>query len=148
MPSPPLKLRLFLYGTLQPQAGTRIAGWLAARLESAEAASIPGRLHAIRGGTGWFPALVPAKGDGRVRGALCELRLRPGERALLDRYEGREYRRVTVCARTASGRRVAAQVYLWRVDLPPATPAISGGDFLEWLREGRRNAYSTARHGI
>lgn len=148
MPPPPLNLRLFLYGTLQPQAGTRMAGWLLERLESAEAASVPGRLHAIRGTTGWFPALVPAKSTACVCGTLCELRLHPGERALLDRYEGREYRRVTVCARTASGRRAAAQVYLWRGGLPPATPAITGGDFLEWLREGRRNAYSTGRHGI
>ena len=141
----PRRLTFFVYGTLQPRAGTRMGDWIAARQVRGEEASAPGRLHGVRGGNGWFPALVP--GCGRVRGALCALRLTPGELARLDRYEGREYRRLSLPVRTASGRRVSAQVYVWRIALPRPAPVISRGDFLEWLRVSRRKAFSTPRNG-
>jgi hypothetical protein len=104
---------------------------------------MPGRLVAVRGGNGWFPALVPAKSGARVKGTLCELELAPGELALLDRYEGREYRRGSLPVRAG----VPARVYLWRIALPPGSPAIAGGDFLDWLRRTRRQAFSTPRNG-
>lgn len=140
-------LRLFVYGTLQPQAGTRMARWIEARMVAAEAASVAGRLHAIRGGNGWFPALVPAKSGARVCGTLCELRLAPGDLARLDRYEGLEYRRACLPVRTAGGGLTAAQTYLWRIALPPVAPAIAGGDFPRWLRRTRRRPFSTLRNG-
>ncbi|EJL21794.1 gamma-glutamylcyclotransferase family protein [Novosphingobium sp. AP12] len=135
-------LRLFVYGTLQPQAGTAMGDWISARLVGIEPASAPGRLFAIGSEGGWFPALLPARGACRLRGTLCELRLKPGELGRLDRYEGREYRRVTAPVRTASGRRGAAQLYLWRAPLPSGAPMIGGGNFLDWLRTGRRRPFS------
>ncbi len=114
--------------------------WLAARLLHAEPATMPGRLYAIGDPGGWFPALVP--GRQVVHGTVCTLRLGRGDLALLDRYEGAEYRRRALPVRTASGRCVKAQAYLWRAPLPPVAPAIAGGDFLAWLRAGRRRAFS------
>lgn len=141
------RLGLFVYGTLQPDAGTRMGQWIAARAQHVEPATAPGRLHAVRGGDGWFPALVAAKGGARVRGTWCELALAPGELALLDRYEGREYRRVCLPVRTAAGRTARARAYLWRVAVPARCPVIAGGDFLAWLRRTRRRAFSATRGG-
>ncbi|EIZ79700.1 hypothetical protein WSK_1677 [Novosphingobium sp. Rr 2-17] len=135
-------LKLFVYGTLQPHAGTRMAGWVASRQVWAEPASAPGRLQGVRGATGWFPALVPGKGAARVQGTLCVLRLTAGELALLDRYEGREYRRFALSVRTATGRRAVAQTYRWRVPLSTKSPTIARGDFLGWLRASRRRVFS------
>lgn len=133
-------MRLFLYGTLQPQVGTPMGAWIAARLVGSEPATVPGRLHAVRGGDGWFPALM-AGGGRSVHGSLCTLRLTADDLAVLDRYEGREYRRLVVPVRTVAGRRIAAWTYVWRVGLPASAPAIDGGDFLAWLRTGRRRAF-------
>jgi gamma-glutamylcyclotransferase (GGCT)/AIG2-like uncharacterized protein YtfP len=130
-------LRLFFYGTLRPDADTPMARWIAARLVVAEPGEVPGRLYAVPDAQGWYPALMP--GTGRVRGMLCELQLRPGDLARLDRYEGREYRRVALPVRTGAGR-VSAQVYVWRGRLPQGRAI--GPDFPEWLRSVRGMAYS------
>lgn len=132
-------MRLFVYGTLDPGGGSVMGDWIAARQVHSEPASAPGRLHAIRAGRGWYPALLP--GAGRVRGTLCELRLKPGDLARLDRYEGRDYRRVAASVRTASGERVTAQLYLWRTALPRSAPGIAHGDFPGWLRRNRLRPY-------
>lgn len=124
-----------------------MARWIEARLAKAEAASVPGRLFAVHGGNGWFPALVPAKSGARVRGTLCELHLAPGDLARLDRYEGREYRRIGLPVRTRGAGLVRAQVYLWRIPLPVEAPAIAGGDFANWLLLTRRRPFSTLRNG-
>ena len=141
------KLRLFVYGTLQPHAGTRMGRWVAERMISAEPASVPGSIRAVRGGNGWFPALVPAGTGARVSGTLCELALRPGDLARLDRYEGREYRRTAMPVRTAGGRRHRAAIYLWRIALPKDAPPILSGDYLAWLKRTGRQAFTTPRNG-
>lgn len=133
--------QLFVYGTLDPAGGTRMGDWIAARLVRAEPACVPGRLFGLRSGDGWFPALAPARGPGRVRGVLCTLRLNRGELALLDRYEGAEYRRIAVRARTAAGWR-CAQAYRWHAALPARAPAIPAGDFAAWLRRTRRKPFA------
>ena len=139
--------RLFVYGTLQAQAGPRMGQWIAARLTRSEPASAPGRLFAVRGGNGWFPALLPPRGGKHVVGTLCWLSLGPGELALLDRYEGCEYRRVAAPVRTMEWQREVAQLYLWHTTLPHDVEAIADGDFLAWLRRTRRSAFSTPRNG-
>ncbi|EJU13048.1 hypothetical protein LH128_10751 [Sphingomonas sp. LH128] len=133
-------MRLFFYGTLRPDADTPMARWIAARSIRAEPGEIPGRLYAVPDTRGWYPALVP--GLGHVRGVLCDLRLRPGDLARLDTYEGREYRRLALPVRTSAGR-VTAQAYIWRKGLPDG-PTI-GPDFLEWLHGIRGVAYSPSR---
>ncbi|WP_454796362.1 gamma-glutamylcyclotransferase family protein [Novosphingobium lindaniclasticum] len=140
-------LRLFVYGTLQPHAGTRMGRWVAERMVRGEPASVPGHIHAVCGGNGWFPALVPAKSAARVRGTLCELALRPGDLATLDRYEGREYRRASLPVRTQEGRRTRAGLYLWRIELPGGSRPILGGDYLAWLERTGRRAFTTPRNG-
>jgi gamma-glutamylcyclotransferase (GGCT)/AIG2-like uncharacterized protein YtfP len=135
------RLRLFAYGTLRPETGTRMGRWIERRLLWSEAASIPGRIFAVPEGSGWVPALVAPKGSRRVRGLLCELDLTRGERALLDCYEGGEYRRTVASVRTDRGATLAAQVYLWRIPVPEGGLAIRSGDFLAWREEKRRSTY-------
>lgn len=120
--------------------------WIERRLVASEAATAPGRI-ALPDADGWFPALVPASPPGRVRGALCELELRPGELALLDRYEGPEYRRAAVPIRTVGDARVTAQLYLWRAALPRDAVPIRSGDFIGWLRGSGLNAFSPSPRG-
>ncbi|CDO36816.1 Gamma-glutamyl cyclotransferase, AIG2-like [Novosphingobium mathurense] len=122
--------------------------WIAARCGASAEASVPGRIHAIRVSSGWFPALVPAASAQRVRGTLCDLELAAGELSILDRYEGREYRRAAMPVRTDQGLRIAAQVYLWRIPLPAHARPIVGGDFLAWLKESRSSAFTTLRNGV
>lgn len=141
------RLRLFVYGTLQPSGGTRMGRWIEQRLVSNEGASVPGRIFAVPGGNGWFPALVRAKSSERVRGTLCDLALEAGEQALLDRYEGAEYRRMALPVLSDSGARFAAQLYLWRIPLPGNARPIPSGDFPRWLRDNRLGAFSTLRNG-
>jgi len=141
-------MRFFLYGTLMTDAGTRMGDWIGERLVAATPARIPGRLIAIETATGWFPALLPGRGGVGVRGTLAELRLGPGELALLDRYEGREYRRVRTVARTDCGQVRTAQVYRWQVAVPPGAPGISDGDFLGWLDRTGNRAFTELRNGV
>lgn len=117
--------------------------WVAERVASEAPASVPGRLHAVNDGR-WYPALVP--GRDRVRGTVCRLRLRPGELALLDRYEGREYRRVALPARTDAGRTVA-EAYLWQGPLPRGSVCIPG-DFLVWLKQSGGRIFSGTCGGL
>lgn len=141
------RMCIFAYGTLQPEGGTRMGRWIERRLVSVEPASVPGRIFAIRGGDGWFPVLVEAKAPQRVRGLLCAVDLGAGERALLDRYEGGEYRRVALRVLTDRGARQVAQIYRWRIPLPAAARAIPSGDFFAWLRDERLSAFSSLRNG-
>src|SRR5579871_1723963 len=87
--------RLFVYGTLIDASDTPAARWLRSRMRRAEGASVPGRLVAIPTPRGWYPALVPAPGS-RVHGLCCTVALDACDLAWLDRYEGREYRRVKI----------------------------------------------------
>lgn len=141
------RLRLFLYGTLQPGAGTAMGRWIGRRLVSSEDAIAAGRIFAVGDADGWYPALVFAGPSSRVRGTLCELDLRPGELARLDRYEGAEYRRRAVPIRTERRCRVTAQVYFWRLALPRSARPIDSGDFLGWLRDNRLDAFSPPHPG-
>lgn len=141
------RLRLFLYGTLQPAARTTMARWIEQRLVSSTDAAAAGRIFAVNDAGGWFPAFVRARSPALVRGTLCELDLRAGELALLDRYEGVEYRRLAVPIRTGGGSRGTAQLYLWRVALPRGTRPIRSGDFLEWLRDNRLSAFRRPHDG-
>lgn len=138
-------MRLFVYGTLQPQAGTRMGQWIADRLAASQEARAVGTIHAVHGGNGWFPALV--QGGGAVRGIVCDLRLKPGERALLDRYEGAEYRRICLPVRTVQGTRSAVQAYVWRISLPAGAIRIASGDYLDWLARTGRRSFTTPRYG-
>ncbi|HKR92769.1 gamma-glutamylcyclotransferase family protein [Novosphingobium sp.] len=141
------RLRLFVYGTLQPQAGTPMARWIAARTLRAQPASAAGRLFALRAKEGWYPALIPAHRGLAVSGMLCELVLAPGELARLDLYEGQEYRRISQPVRTCDGRGMNAQLYSWRVALPPSRILIADGHFLDWMRAARGEPYGS-RLGI
>jgi gamma-glutamylcyclotransferase (GGCT)/AIG2-like uncharacterized protein YtfP len=131
--------RLFVYGTLIDSSNTPASRWLRSRVRALVRASVPGRLVAIPTPQGWYPALVPASGL-RVVGMCCRVRLGPRDLAWLDRYEGREYRRVT--ARALAGASFeTVQLYRWRGAVPPGAREIPGGDFLNWLGRHCLRAY-------
>ncbi len=126
--------RLFVYGTLMDASETPAARWLRPRLRSAVRASVPGRLVAIPTAQGWYPALLPST-TGRVHGLCCTAELARCDLDWLDRYEGRDYRRLSARALVGSTH-LTVQLYGWRRAVPPGARAILGGDFLNWL--GRR----------
>ena len=132
----------FFYGTLIDASDTPMARWLRPSLRSARPATMSGRLSAIRTSSGWYPALHPAPRWQRVRGLCCELDLAPRDIARLDRYEGREYRRLSGRARVG-GSIVSVQYYGWRRGLPACAQTVPGGDFLGWLQRRRRRAYGS-----
>jgi gamma-glutamylcyclotransferase (GGCT)/AIG2-like uncharacterized protein YtfP len=132
-------IRLFVYGTLMEASDTPAARWLGPRLHSAVRASVPGRLVAIPAEQGWFPALLPSS-TGRVHGLCCTAELAPRDLARLDRYEGREYRRIAARALVDAGS-VGVQLYRWSRAVPPGARAIPGGDFLNWLGRRHLRAY-------
>ncbi|PEQ12362.1 hypothetical protein B2G71_12775 [Novosphingobium sp. PC22D] len=140
------RIDLFLYGTLQPAAGTRMARWLETMARDLRPARVPGRIVALRGGNGWFPALQPGS-SGMVCGTLAELDLPPGALAKLDRYEGGEYRRRALRVRRGDGAACTAQVYVWTAPLPEGALPVAGGDFLRWLERSGRRAFTTPRNG-
>lgn len=129
-------MRFFLYGTLMQGSDTAMARWLGDRLDACEPGSVPGRMIAVRSATGWFPAILPRSGaqGGRVQGMVGEARLAPGELAVLDRYEGVEYRRAVMRVQTASGH-CTAQAWIWRFAPPPGSMPVPSGDFRAWLAQ-------------
>ena len=97
---------LFVYGTLMDES-------LRTRLLGRRVRALPARLRgfqvrAVQDAN--YPALVPKPGE-TVSGWLLT-GLDGGDLALLDAYEGDEYRRVQVRAEVA-GRPRPAWVYLW-----------------------------------
>lgn len=145
-------MRLFLYGTLQPLSATAMARWLAPRIATMQLATTHGRLAAIGGPSGWYPALVApgtvAISTGRIcHGTLVTLRLTRCERVRLDRYEGRDYRLRAIAVQVERARTVAAGAYLWSGALPRGALPIPGGDFLAWLERTDRRSFAVQGSG-
>lgn len=120
--------------------------WVAERMVREAHASAPGRLLAVPAGDGWYPILLRPDRGQHVRGTLVDLVLTRGELALLDRYEGREYRRLALPVRCENGVRLA-QAWAWLVPVPRGAQPVPEGDFLAWLERTRRNAFTTLRNG-
>ncbi|WP_066555610.1 gamma-glutamylcyclotransferase family protein [Croceicoccus bisphenolivorans] len=126
-------MKLFLYGTLMGEADTAMSRFVRERTLSVETATVPGVIYAVPSPSGWYPALL--RGPGRVRGVVADCTLERRDLMRLDRYEGTEYRRKAMRARTADATLVA-QAWIWRGPLPAAAVAIPDGDFLRWLESG------------
>lgn len=141
----PRARRFFFYGTLQSASGTPVARWLSPKFGTCIRASVQGRMMAIHSGNGWFPGLLPGRPGQRIWGTLCEIRLGARDLARLDRYEGREYRRLASAVLTEAGDRVRAETYVWCAPLPVSACPVASGDFLAWLAATRRRSFSTPR---
>ena len=129
---------LFVYGTLRPEAATPMARWLSRRTVENAPASVSGRLIAIEDAGSWYPALVRGTGPARCRGTVLRLKRR-SDLAVIDRYEGREYRRILLRAHLDHGGTISVMAYLWRAAKPRRASVVAGGDFLAWLeRTGHR----------
>lgn len=132
--SSPAPLRLFVYGSLRADAQAwtvRAAAPHAALVAAADfegLASVAGRLHAVA----WYPALVPARDGGRVRGEVWRIR-DPAVFDLLDAFEGEEYAREPQSAVLDDGCEVTAFLYRYLPALE-GVPLIASGDYLDWVR--------------
>ena len=107
-------------------------------------ATARGRLMALRWAGEWFPAMLPAAPGSRCHGTLLKATLTPAELALLDRYEGCEYRRVKISVRGGETGSRLAQAYLWCAPLPAAALPIRDGDFLAWITRTGRERFGGA----
>ncbi|NOW44854.1 gamma-glutamylcyclotransferase (GGCT)/AIG2-like uncharacterized protein YtfP [Novosphingobium sp. SG751A] len=125
-------LRFFFYGTLMAGMGNRHERAAHALLDEGRAATVRGRLYGVPDPAGWYPALLP--GAGTVRGMVHRAGRRFDARALalMDAYEGREYRR-----RRVKVGAITAHAYVWRGALPRGACRIAGGDFAAWLAARR-----------
>lgn len=89
---------LFVYGTLRPKASTRMSVWLGRAAVHYERARISGALYHL----GRYPGMIRG-GSGWVHGEVVKLRDTRSILAILDEYEGGEFRRVRARAITRSG---------------------------------------------
>lgn len=113
---------VFVYGTLR-QGGSnhfRMAG-----AEFVESGSLRGRLYRID----WYPGLVVDSAGDEISGEIYAVN--PENLALLDEFEGHEYRRIRATVRTPYG--VPMQAWIWEWLMPvDEGQRITGGD---WLKE-------------
>ena len=131
---------IFFYGVLQEGLGD----WpFLAGLGLGAPATTQGALYAIPTEDGWYPALIPtqARFATAVHGTIHEV----GEidLAAVDAFEGADYHRQPVSVDGWDGfGETLADAYVWTADLPEGAEPIASGNFVEWLRETGRRAYS------
>lgn len=110
---PTIISKLFVYGSLRSRRLRR-------RLLGREIKAVPATLLGfakVSVTASPYPALVRAP-TGETAGELL-LGLKPKDLGRLDRYEGRQYRRIPCCV-WVRGKPVSAWVYLWRDGRLPA----------------------------
>jgi gamma-glutamylcyclotransferase (GGCT)/AIG2-like uncharacterized protein YtfP len=98
---------IFIYGSLMfPQVWEKV---VRGRYRSAPAVVAGHARHAIIGET--YPGMVAAPGES-VSGVVV-FGVSAGDMALLDAFEGSDYRRANVLARLESGEGMTVGTYLW-----------------------------------
>jgi gamma-glutamylcyclotransferase (GGCT)/AIG2-like uncharacterized protein YtfP len=103
---------LFVYGTLRRVYGHPLHALIASHSVGSGEARVRGLLFDL----GPYPGMT-AEGDGFVHGELYEIDAEwPQIIAILDEYEGSEYRRELIEAELPSGEHVAAWAYVLNVD--------------------------------
>ena len=133
---------LFFYGTLREGVGD----WpFLAGLGLGAPATTTGALYAIPDRQGWYPALIltQARHATSVVGTLHAAGA--VDLAAIDAFEGADYARQPVPVDGWDGYgETVAQAYVWTGALPEGAEAIAHGDFVRWLAETGRSAYSGA----
>ena len=136
--------RLFFYGVLQDGLGPDGGDWpFLGGLGLGAAATTQGALYAIPSGSKWYPALIPtqARYATIVHGTLHEAS--GVDIAAIDEFEGMDYARQRVSVDGWNGYGdTEADAYIWTADLPERAELITSGNFVEWLKETGRKAYS------
>lgn len=131
---------MFFYGVLREGVGD----WpFLAGLGLGSPATTAGALFAIPHPHGWFPALVltQARFATNVVGTLHEAG--DIDLAAVDAFEGPDYTRQAVPVDGWSGfGDTEAQAYVWTADLPDNAEPIVHGDFVRWLEETGRSAFT------
>jgi hypothetical protein len=138
----------FFYGLLQTEELSAAARAVLPKLDFVSTATIPGRLYAISGRGGLYPALVrgpDAKGE--VRGACFKITssFQLGDLALLDAFEEydprapetSEYLREALFVTLEGGTRIDAWAYVYNAALAEGAEPIPSGDFIAYLRSRR-----------
>jgi gamma-glutamylcyclotransferase (GGCT)/AIG2-like uncharacterized protein YtfP len=103
-----MPFNLFTYGSLMlPEVLEKVCG---RTYDSAAAKLIGWSRYCVVGET--YPGIIPSSRDS-VSGVLW-LGITPVELALLDKFEGDEYQRISVMVRDQINKPYSAQVYAWR----------------------------------
>jgi gamma-glutamylcyclotransferase (GGCT)/AIG2-like uncharacterized protein YtfP len=124
--------RIFVYGSLR--AGQSAHSLIAPYIIEAQPAESTGRLYALPGG---YPGLIEDP-SGRVAGDLVRVHSIDRAFAVLDEYEGEEFRRAPYHATGSRGRSLDAWCYLLAdAELARGCPRIESGDWAAYL-SGRR----------
>jgi len=131
---------LFFYGVLREGVGD----WpFLAGLGLGAPATVDGALFAIPDAGGWYPALVltQARFATAIHGTLHDAG--DVDIAAIDAFEGDGYARQTVEVDGWDGfGDTRAQAYIWTGELPDRAEPIAHGDFVRWLEETGRPAFS------
>ena len=135
-------MRFFFYGTLMAGSGNEVARAVHGRLSAGVAAAVSGKLYGLPDPQGWYPALVPGKG-GVVRGFVHEAApdFTEADLAVLEDWEGAEYRRCVVEVALEDGSATMAQGFVWAGALPEGAEEIAGGDFAAFIAERGLKAF-------
>lgn len=114
---------LFTYGTLQPGSAPPHVAQPLARLIPVGPATVPGTLYDL----GAFPAAVIDSGcAAAIHGVVFRLPDTDAPLAALDRYEGRDFRRVRCVATLSDGRQLVCWAYAYTGPLD-GVPRIPSG---------------------
>lgn len=135
---------LFFYGVLQDGLGPDGGDWPFLRgLGLGAPAATTGALYAIPTRSGWYPALVltQARYSTIVHGMIHEASGVDIE--AIDAFEGADYAREAVLVDGWDGYgETEADAYVWTADLPEGAEPIVSGNFVQWLKDTGRKAYS------
>ena len=113
---------VFVYGTLRRGGSNHFR---MAEAEFVESGSLRGRLYRID----WYPGLVVDSAGDEIFGDV--FRVTPGQLAVLDEFEGHEYRRIRATVRTPYGVPMQAWIWEWLMPVDEGQRITSG----DWLQE-------------
>ena len=142
-------MRFFFYGTLMAESGNAAAR-LHSRLRPLGTGVTRGRLYALADPHGWYPVLVPGRGE--VRGMIYEAMygFARQDLAAMDAYEDCDparplqslYLRKPVPVRAGGQSGGEAYAYIYNLPLMRGALRIGGGNFARWLERRGGKAFA------
>ena len=133
-------MHLFFYGVLREG----VADWpFLEGLGLGAPATTMGMMYANPYLGSWYPALIPtqARYATVVHGTIHEAGA--VDLKAIDEFEGEDYTRQALDIDGWDGfGETQAQGYVWTADIPADAELIAGGDFVEWLAQTGRKAFS------
>ena len=122
---------LFVYGTLLSHFNNDALRPIAHWMQYEGQGKLKGRIFDL----GTYPALITSVNESSdVHGEVYKLASTEKVFAVLDEYEGEEYRRETHVVQLESGKTVGCWVYVYKPEPDNNVIQIIGGDYLTYIR--------------